>query len=561
MTAKDIKAEARKKLALNMHQSIVIYTVEFTVFVTLIALIVMSCVALNSVSWIAAVVMICYGTLLLIIAVIASGMINFAMTDFYLTSYKCKPYNIRRLGETIAHSNITKVLLLSVKRTVIGFLLLLCLIVPGVIYLIRTSMAYYLLIANPKMKPSSALTASNKVMSGKTGAYFSLCVSLIGWFILGILTLGLGFIFISPYINLVKTVYYKRNLQGDKGVYTVSQQTIGSVAGTVATTPTQPQQSQPQPQMQTTAQRQVRDVSLGPAPIDTLDEDDVMDMNAAIQDFGEMPVAQAAVAADVPEIPIAPPIKKKPEKTKMTREEKRIAKTAARMATREQAEEVRAQPASQERKIDGTGIVETERVLTTQELADSAIVRKQMLEHMYSNSERQKPQVNYFDINGDIGGGEFDDFGVVPETPVAEADIGISEQITGAQPIVDPKETPVAEPVVEPVVEPVAAERPTGSSEKDPIMSDSEFDEFLRNFDNAEPAQQAEVPDTTHEPRSDDRRMRAADRRKEAEERIARDRQAAAERMAQSRGEHVDRAELARREREQRLNNQNPNKR
>lgn len=561
MTAKDIKAEARKKLALNMHQSIVVYTVEFTVFVTLIALIVMSCVALNSVSWIAAAVMICYGALLLIIAVIASGMINFAMTDFYLTSYKCKPYNIRRLGETIAHSNITKVLLLSVKRTVIGFLLLLCLIVPGVIYLIRTSMAYYLLIANPKMKPSSALTASNKVMSGKTGAYFSLCASLIGWYVLGILTLGLGFIFISPYINLVKTVYYKRNLQGDKGVYTVSQQTIGSVAGTVATTPTQPQQSQPQPQSQATAQRQVSDVSLGPAPIDTLDEDDVMDMNAAIQDFGEMPVAQAAVAADVPEIPIAPPIKKKPEKTKMTREEKRIARTAARMATREQAEEMRAQPASQERKIDGTGIVESERVLTTQELADSDIVRKQMLEHMYSNSERQKPQVNYFDINGDIGGGEFDDFGVVPDSLGAQADIGVSGQIIESQPTVEPKDTPVVEPVVKPVAEPVAAERPTVSPEKDPIMSDSELDEFLRNFDSAEPAQQAEASGATHEPQPDDRRMRAADRRKEAEERIARDRQAAAERMAQSRGEHVDRAEHARREREQRLNNQNPNKR
>ncbi|MDE7107427.1 MAG: DUF975 family protein, partial [Clostridiales bacterium] len=267
MIGKDIKGEARKKLALNMHQAIIVYTVLFTIFITLIALVVMSCVSLGAaVSKIAAIVMICYGSILLIIAIVGAGMINFAMTDFYLISYKCQPYNVRRLGETIARSNITKVLLMSLKRTLIAFLLLLCLIVPGVIYLMRTSMAGYLLIANPKMKPSAALTASSKVMSGKTGMYFSLCASLIGWYLLGIATLGLGFIFIAPYINLVKTVFYKRNLQGDKGVYTVSAQTMASIPSTVA-----PQQGQTrqQPAQQAQAYSQpAMQQPVGPAPID-----------------------------------------------------------------------------------------------------------------------------------------------------------------------------------------------------------------------------------------------------------------------------------------------------
>ncbi|MDE6200793.1 MAG: DUF975 family protein [Clostridiales bacterium] len=568
MIGKDIKGEARKKLALNMHQAIIVYTVQFTIFITLIALVVMSCVSLGAaVSDIAAIVMICYGSILLIIAIVGAGMINFAMTDFYLVSYRCQPYNVRRLGETIARSNITKVLLMSLKRTLIAFLLLLCLIVPGVIYLMRTSMAAYLLIANPKMKPSAALTASSKVMSGKTGMYFSLCASLIGWYILGIATLGLGFIFISPYINLVKTVFYKRNLQGDKGVYTVSAQTLASMPVTAAQQQGQTRQQQGGQAYSQPAMQQ----PVGPAPIDALADEDVMDMNAAIQDFGGTDINAAQDRGGngvdaVPEIPLAAPGSKKAEKqgkTKLTREEKRLAKEAAKQDTHS-------------RNIEGTGLVETERVLTTQELTDSDVLRRKELEHMYSNSERQGPAVNYFDVSGNGGEDDFeDDFGVSP----------IDEDAVQPEPIIEPiiqsTDDPVIEPIMEPIVEPMADDFAQGDTfdtfdtfETDgqadgaePIMSESEFDEFLRNFD----AVEQEEPSIEQEPlkteqtanNTDNARQAAADRRRAAEERIERDRRAAADRLANrhpSSPQSIERAERIRREREERLKNQNPKK-
>ncbi|MDE5563110.1 MAG: DUF975 family protein [Clostridiales bacterium] len=559
MIGKDIKGEARKKLALNMHQAIIVYTVLFTIFITLIALVVMSCVSMGAaVSRIAAIVMICYGSILLIIAIVGAGMIGFAMTDFYLVSYRCQPYNVRRLGETIARSNITKVLLMSLKRTVIAFLLLLCLIVPGVIYLMRTSMASYLLIANPKMKPTAALTASSKVMSGKTGMYFSLCASLIGWYALGVLTLGLGFIFILPYINLVKTVFYKRNLQGDKGVYTVSPQAMASIPATMA--PQQGQTTQ-QPTMEgarPAAQQQQQPI--GPAPIDALADEDVMDMNAAIQDFGGeaggagQVFARAGVDA-VPEVPLAAPTGKKADKaekqgkTKLTREEKRAAKEAARH-----------DQDAQTHKIDGTGLVETERILTTQELTDSDVLRRSELEHMYSNAERKRPAVNYFDMvtNGN-NDDDFDDFGVVPEAD------------TQPEPVIEPIIEPIAE--AEPIIEPMVDDFSQGDAfdtfgadvqaEGEPIMSESEFDEFLRNFDAGEQdepiveAQPLKTEQTTNN--TDNGGSTVADRRKAAEERIERDRRAAAERLANRRNsspQSIERAERIRREREERLKNQ-----
>lgn len=553
MVAKDIKGEARRKLALNMHQAIIVYTVEFTIFITLIALVAISFVSIGKAfSDVAAYVMIAYGSLLLIIAIVGAGMISFAMTDFYLMSYRCQPYNIRRLGETIARSNITKVLLVSLRRTLMSLLLLLCLIVPGVIYMIRTSMASYLLIANPKMKPSAALNASSKVMSGKTGTYFSLCMSLIGWYILGIITLGLGFIFIAPYLNMVKTEYYKRNLQGDKAAYTVSPQALASMPQQQYMQQGMPQQGMPQQQyvqQQGMDQQQFAQQAMpqqpdvqpsGPAPIDALGQDDVMDMNAAIQDFG----------GDVPEVPLAAPTGKreeKPDKIKMTREEKKLAKEAAKMHR-------------------GDGIVETERTLSTQEIA-----------HMNNPSAGGK--INYFDMDGGGSTADFDDdFGVTPitvdDSPVQE----VEAQVTDAE----------------------------------AVMTDSEFDEFMRSFDAGtqsasddefkpevipddfgpevipmeeeskpeakadefapevipmdEPIESAQNADTNTAPAEPAAPQSAADRRRAAEERIARDRQAAADRLAGHAAarpratELSQRAEQLRREREERLKNQNPKK-
>ena len=520
MVGKDIKGEARRKLALNMHQAIIVYTIELTIFITLLALVVLACVVLGSaVNNVAAIVMICYGSILFVIAFVASGMVNFAMTDFYLLSYKCQPYNIRRLGDTIARSNITKVFLMSLKRTIFAILLLLCLIVPGVIYLIRTSMAPYLLIANPKMKPTDALTASNKVMSGKTGMYFSLIMSLIGWYILGILTLGLGYIFIAPYINLVKTVFYKRNLQGDRAEYAVTAQTAPPVYGNMV--PPQPQHSAGQ----ATATAQAQIDPQGPAPIDALPQDDVLDMQSAMQDFG------VADIDSIPEVPLGAPTKNQDKNIKN------------KPAPEENYQAQEDNQESQSRKIDGTGLVETERILSTQEIDASDEFARTELEHMYNNAERQRPAVNYFDINGGSSDSDFDDFGV---TPVADggATMGQAEDSLSAQPVAD-------------------------LGESEPIMSDSDFDEFLRNFDAGESNDTSADVETQAQPplkeeqsantANSDRRIRTSDMLAHAESR-ARDRADSArvvKPIVATRGDLSERAERLKREREERLKNLN----
>ncbi len=433
MSIKDIKSEARHKLVLNMHQAIVIYAVEFMLLATLIAFIVLACLCIGGANLAAGIIMLIYGIILVLFAVICIQVVGFATVDFYLASYKCKPYNIRRIGDVLARSGITKILLMSLKRTLLAFLLLLCLIVPGVIYIIRTSMAAHLLIANPKMKASTALSASNKVMSGKTGGYFSLMMSMFGWWLLGLLTVGLGYVFILPYINLCKTVYYKRNLQGDTAVYKVVIQPISPIISSPeATINVRPLREETKQEVPPETVRPIQIDNPIP-PIETLGSEDVAEMNAAMRDFGSEPVVPEAPATpEVPEVAI-PPVGVK---------------------TKTYAPEPAKNDVSTGRHIEDSDIVEIVKPLTTREV-DEADVMGKKIGKMFSTSvpkDDRKEQRDYMSMAG--GKQSPDDF------------------------VTREYEAPGR-----PAPQPEANENKPQDVAEEPVISDKEFAEFIRTFD------------------------------------------------------------------------------
>jgi uncharacterized membrane protein len=84
----------------------------------------------------------------------------------------------------------------------------LLLIVPGIIAAIRYSMAPYILAQNPQMSALEAIDASKRLMDGKKMDLFLLGLSFIGWIILAALTLGIGFLWLDPYMNAAYTAFY-----------------------------------------------------------------------------------------------------------------------------------------------------------------------------------------------------------------------------------------------------------------------------------------------------------------------------------------------------------------
>lgn len=104
--------------------------------------------------------------------------------------------------------SFTTAFLLQLLMNIFVFLWSLLLIIPGIIASLRYSMAFYILNDNPELSAMEALNKSKEMMVGYKGKLFLLYLSFIGWGLLSILTLGIGFIWLIPYINITVANFY-----------------------------------------------------------------------------------------------------------------------------------------------------------------------------------------------------------------------------------------------------------------------------------------------------------------------------------------------------------------
>ncbi|MBR4898826.1 MAG: DUF975 family protein [Prevotella sp.] len=87
----------------------------------------------------------------------------------------------------------------------IGFLLL---IVPGIIIALMFSQAPFILKDKPELSAIEVLSKSADMMKGHKMDLFLLGLSFIGWGILAMLTLGLGFFLLIPYMYTTFAHFY-----------------------------------------------------------------------------------------------------------------------------------------------------------------------------------------------------------------------------------------------------------------------------------------------------------------------------------------------------------------
>ena len=107
----------------------------------------------------------------------------------------------RRYGTTLA---------LYLLTTLFVLLWTLLLIVPGIIAGLRYSMAYFVLLEHPGMSALDAIRRSKELMDGHKMQLFLLQLSFIGWALLCVLTLGIGFLWLAPYMQTSMAAFYER---------------------------------------------------------------------------------------------------------------------------------------------------------------------------------------------------------------------------------------------------------------------------------------------------------------------------------------------------------------
>lgn len=101
--------------------------------------------------------------------------------------------------------NLLGVLLMSL------FILLWCLllIVPGIIMSFAYAMTPFILADEPSLTVTEAIARSRAMMRGHKWQLFCLQFSFIGWALLCILSLGIGFFWLQPYVVGATAAFYE----------------------------------------------------------------------------------------------------------------------------------------------------------------------------------------------------------------------------------------------------------------------------------------------------------------------------------------------------------------
>ena len=84
----------------------------------------------------------------------------------------------------------------------------LLLIIPGIIAAISYSQSYFILAEDNSISAIETIERSKKMMYGYKWKYFLLLLSFIGWGLLSIISLGIGFLWLIPYMYVTQAKFY-----------------------------------------------------------------------------------------------------------------------------------------------------------------------------------------------------------------------------------------------------------------------------------------------------------------------------------------------------------------
>ncbi|MED0946725.1 DUF975 family protein [Bacillus mobilis] len=97
----------------------------------------------------------------------------------------------------------------NMSFTIAFFVLVAISIVVMIVMYFSYAMTYYVMVENPGYSVSQAMKKSKHLMKGHKLDLFLLWLSFIGWGILAILTLGIGFLWLSPYMSTTTAHFYR----------------------------------------------------------------------------------------------------------------------------------------------------------------------------------------------------------------------------------------------------------------------------------------------------------------------------------------------------------------
>ena len=140
-------------------------------------------------------------------ALILGGPLELGLATYFLQLKRQKKAQLEVLFQ--GFKNFESALILYIARMIFIVLWSLLLIIPGIVAAFKFSMAVYILHDNPELSGMDALNRSKEMMDGQKGKLFGLYFSFIGWAILCVFTLGIGYLWLFPYMKTSEANFYE----------------------------------------------------------------------------------------------------------------------------------------------------------------------------------------------------------------------------------------------------------------------------------------------------------------------------------------------------------------
>lgn len=141
-----------------------------------------------------------------IIALIITGPLMLGLTMFSLSLSRGLDARFDQLFQ--GFSNFGTALGTYLLMVLFIVLWMLLLIVPGIIAALSYSMAFFIVAEDSSITPMEAIDKSKKMMDGYKMKLFFMGLRFLGWALLCILTLGIGFLWLIPYMQVSVAKFY-----------------------------------------------------------------------------------------------------------------------------------------------------------------------------------------------------------------------------------------------------------------------------------------------------------------------------------------------------------------
>lgn len=143
-----------------------------------------------------------------------SNILNICVSSFFIISISSFFLNVARgndvrVSDIFSKSNMFgSALLTTILISIFTTLWTLLLIIPGIIAALKYSQAFYIMADDHSITGMDAINKSKEIMNGHKMDFFVLNLSFIGWVILACFTLGIGFLWLVPYMYTTEAHFY-----------------------------------------------------------------------------------------------------------------------------------------------------------------------------------------------------------------------------------------------------------------------------------------------------------------------------------------------------------------